>query len=54
MTALALLPLETGIYPLGKTNGLRAQYIEAFATNANAMLASNAIWQAHQDLFAPP
>jgi hypothetical protein len=46
--------LETGIYPLGITNSLRAQYIDVFATNANAMLPSNAIWQAHQALFAPP
>jgi hypothetical protein len=46
--------LETGIYPLGITNSLRAQYIAIFATNANAMLPSNAIWQAHQELFAPP
>ena len=46
--------LETGIYPLGITNSLRAQYIEIFATNANAMLPSNAIWQAHRELFAGP
>ena len=44
--------LETGIYPLGNTNRLRAQYIEVFATNAVAF--TNAIWQAHQELSAPP
>jgi hypothetical protein len=46
--------LETGIYPLGRTNSLRSQYIEVFNTNANAALFTNAIWQAHQELFAPP
>src|SRR5258708_30016946 len=28
--------LETGIFPLGKSNPLRAQYIEVFPANANA------------------
>ena len=44
--------LETGIYPLGRTNPLRAQYIEVFATNAIAF--TNAIWQAHQELLLQP
>ncbi|HXR48551.1 MAG TPA: hypothetical protein VN784_14035 [Candidatus Limnocylindrales bacterium] len=44
--------LEQGIYPLGPTNGLRSQYIEVWATNA--VVFTNAIWQAHQELFAPP
>jgi len=29
--------LETGIYPLGKSNSLRAQYIEVFNANATAL-----------------
>ncbi len=44
--------LEEGIYPLGPANGLRSQYIEVWATNA--VVFTNAIWQAHQELFAPP
>jgi hypothetical protein len=44
--------LEAGIYPLGRTNALRAQYIEVFATNAVAF--PNAIWQAHQELLSHP
>jgi hypothetical protein len=50
--AAFLQMLETGIYPLGQTNPLRAQYIEVFATNAIAF--TNAILQAHQELFTPP
>ncbi len=44
--------LEEGIFPLGRTNGLRSQYIEVWATNA--VTFTNAIWQAHQELFTPP
>ncbi len=44
--------LREGIYPLGRTNSLRSQYLEAFPTNALAF--TNAIWQAHQELFSPP
>jgi hypothetical protein len=44
--------LETGIYPLKPTNRLRAQYLEIFA--ADAIAFTNAILQAHQELFAPP
>jgi hypothetical protein len=40
--------LETGIYPLGKNNSLRAQYIEVFAANVNAFPA--ATLQAHGEL----
>jgi len=47
-----LTMLETGIYPLGPASSLRAQYIEVFAADANAF--TNAIGQAHQELFAPP
>jgi len=47
-----LAMLDTGIYPLGETNSLRAQYIEVFA--ADALAFTNAILQAHQELFAPP
>ena len=43
--------LETGIYPLGKSNSLRAQYIEVFAPNVNALPAT--ILTAHYEL-APP
>jgi hypothetical protein len=51
-TFLALL--ETGIYPLGQNNPLRAQYIEAFHANVSAFPA--AVLQAHNELFgsAPP
>jgi uncharacterized protein (TIGR03437 family) len=49
--ATFLAELETGIYPLGKSNPLRAQYIEVFAPNVNALPA--AILQAHYEL-APP
>jgi len=44
--------LQNGIYPLGLTNSLRSQYIEVFATNA--IMFTNAILQAHQELFTPP
>jgi len=50
--ATFLQMLQTGIYPLGQAARLRAQYIEVFATNAIAF--TNAIWQAHQQLCAPP
>jgi uncharacterized protein (TIGR03437 family) len=43
--------LETGIYPLGKSNQLRAQYIEVFQANANAF--PDDLMQAHFEL-APP
>ncbi len=49
--ALYLQMLQTGIYPLGKTNPLRAQYIELFATDAVTYSAD--ILQAHFEL-APP
>ena len=47
-----LAELQEGIYPLGLTNGLRSQYLEVFP--ANVIAFSNAIWEAHQALFAPP
>jgi hypothetical protein len=50
--ATFLTMLKTGIYPLGQTNPFRSQYIEVFATNAVAF--TNAIWQAHQQLFVQP
>ncbi len=43
--------LDTGIYPLGQTNPLRAQYIEAFHDNAAAFPAD--ILQAHFELLPP-
>jgi hypothetical protein len=46
-----LAEMETGIYPLTPTNALRSQYIEVFP--ANVIAFTNAIWQAHQELFAP-
>jgi hypothetical protein len=42
--------LETGIYPLGKSNSLRAQDIEVFA--ADVVAFPNAIQQAHYELVA--
>jgi hypothetical protein len=45
-TYLALL--QTGIYPLGQSNSLRAQYIEVWAVNANAF--PDDIQQAHAEL----
>lgn len=47
---LFLSMLQTGIYPLGTSNPLRAQYIEVFALNVNA--APAATLQAHDELFA--
>ncbi len=44
-----LAELQTGIYPLGPSDSLRAQYIEVFAYNVNATPA--AILQAHNELF---
>jgi hypothetical protein len=44
--------LETGIYPLGKNNPLRAQYIEVFAENANDFPED--ILRAHRELFTSP
>jgi hypothetical protein len=46
--------LETGIYPLGRSNSLRAQYIEVFAANVNAFPGD--VEQAHLELLAemPP
>ena len=44
--------LNEGIYPLGLTNSLRSQYIEVWATNA--VVFTNAIWQAHVQLVTPP
>jgi hypothetical protein len=41
-----------GIYPLGQSNSLRAQYLEVFALNVNAF--PNVIQQAHNELFAQP
>ncbi|HEY6842923.1 MAG TPA: hypothetical protein VI391_02055, partial [Thermoanaerobaculia bacterium] len=41
--------LQTGIYPLGTDNPLRAQYIEVFPANANAFPAD--ILLAHNDLL---
>jgi hypothetical protein len=43
--------LEAGIYSLGQTNSLRAEYCEAFA--AAALSFTNAICQAHLELFTP-
>lgn len=50
--ATYLQMMQEGIYPLGPTNYLRSQYIEVWATNATVF--TNAIFQAHQELFAPP
>lgn len=44
--------LETGIYPLGSDNSLRAQYIEVFPANANAFPAE--ILQGHEELVPEP
>ncbi len=41
--------LQTGIYPLGKSNALRAQYIEVFPANANAFAGD--ILEAHNELI---
>lgn len=49
--ATFLTMLQSGIYPLGQTNGLRSQYIEVFPANANAF--PDAIWQGHLALTTP-
>ena len=51
-SATFLNELQTGIYPLGKSNSLRAQYIEVFALNVNAL--PDAIQQAHNELLGQP
>ena len=50
LTFLALL--QTGIYPLGQGNALRAQYIEVFPANANAFPGD--ILAAHDELTLVP
>ena len=50
--ATYLQMLESGIYPLGKSNPLRAQYIEVFHGNVNAF--PDAVLAAHQELTPPP
>ena len=50
--ATYLAELQTGIYPLGQSNPLRAQYIEVFALNVNAF--PDVIQQAHNELLAQP
>lgn len=40
--------LDTGIYPLGESNSLRAQYIEVFAANVNAFPQD--VERAHREL----
>ncbi len=47
-----LSQLETGIFPLGKDYGLRSQYIELWAINANAFPQD--ILQAHSEIVAAP
>jgi hypothetical protein len=47
-----LSQLETGIFPLGKDYGLRSQYIELWAINANAFPQD--ILQAHSEIVATP
>lgn len=49
-TATYLTLLQTGIYPLGASNPLRAQYIEVFAANAIAFPSD--ILEAHEELTA--
>ena len=51
-SATYLAMLQTGIYPLGRTNRLRAQYLEVFAANVNAF--PDETQQAHLELLAPP
>jgi hypothetical protein len=51
-SATFLNELQTGIYPLGRTNSLRAQYIEVFAMNVNAF--PDVIQQAHNELLGQP
>jgi len=50
--ATYLTMLEVGIYPLGQSNPLRAQYIEGFHANVSAFPA--AVLQAHNEIFAAP
>ncbi len=50
-SATYLQLLDTGIYPLGRSNPLRAQYIEVFHDNAAAFPAD--ILQAHFELVPP-
>jgi hypothetical protein len=47
--ATFLAMLQTGIFPLGQGNSLRAQYIEVFPANAIAFPA--AVFQAHEMLI---
>jgi hypothetical protein len=49
--ATFLKMLDTGIYPLGKDDSLRAQYIEVFAPNVNAF--PEATERAHLELTSP-
>ncbi len=50
---LYLQLLETGVYPLGQANPLRAQYIEVFNANANANALQQDILTAHFQLLPP-
>ncbi len=50
--ATYLAELQTGIYPLGQNNALRAQYIEVFSLNVNDF--PDVIQQAHNELLAQP
>lgn len=43
--------LDTGIFPLGLSNPLRAQYIEVFALNVNDF--PDVTLHAHNELLAP-
>ena len=47
-TATFLTLLETGIYPLGQSNPLRAQFIEVFGANADAFPGD--VFQAHNEI----
>jgi hypothetical protein len=47
-----LAELQTGIYPLGQSNPLRAQYIEVFS--ADVLAFPDVIQQAHNALVASP
>ncbi len=47
-----LAELQTGIYPLGQNNPLRAKYIEVFSLNVNDFPQD--IQQAHNELLAKP
>jgi uncharacterized protein (TIGR03437 family) len=50
-SATFLTLLETGIYPQGQNNPLRAQYIEVFHANATAF--PDSILKAHAELVPP-